>query len=146
MRGEDAIHNGHIDQGAYYIVHMSCNETPRGSWRAELTVGPADRIIVDGRSAVHAVQQLLAVLPAALAARLQQSQEHTMPTIQAFHPSGCAVFLQVPCLEEVDAAIADLLRRGYLLAAPGASSPGWAIAESRTDAAEEGIGRPRRQA
>ena len=56
--------------GSCVVVHVSRNERLRGSWRAELVFGPADHIIVDGRSATHAVQRLLAILPAALAARI----------------------------------------------------------------------------
>ena len=104
------------------VVQVCPNQTPQGSWQAELALGPADHIIVDGRSAAHAVQQLLAVLPVALAARPQHREGHMMLTIHALHPSGFAVFLQVPCLEEIDATVADLLRRGYRPAAPG---DGW---------------------
>lgn len=175
--------------GACYPVQVSCNAPPRGSWQAECALAPHDRIITDGRSAAHAVQHLLAVLPAALAARPPQREGYPMPTIQALHPSGFAVFLEVPSLEEMDATIADLVRRGSHPAAPGEgwqrtpdgrpicpkhrvpmqqhdphgdtwyahqvpdprtgvllscrgyagpSSPGWAVAEARADAAEAG--------
>lgn len=56
--------------GSRAVVYISRNETLRGSWQAELTLGPADHIIIDGRSATHAVQELLAILPATLAARI----------------------------------------------------------------------------
>jgi len=70
MRRDDTLHDRPIDYRPCYTVHVSCNVPPQGSWQAELAFGPADRIIVDGRSATHAVQQLLAILPAALAARI----------------------------------------------------------------------------
>lgn len=35
-----------------------------------------------------------------------------MPTLTALHPTGCAVRLEVASLDQVDAAITDLLRRG----------------------------------
>lgn len=110
-------------QGCHEVVQVSRNETPQGSWRADLALGPADRIIVDGRSAAHAVQQLLAVLPAALTARPQHEKGHAMPTIKAFHPSGFEVLVQVPSLEEMEATIADLLRRGYRPAVPDDGRP-----------------------
>ena len=65
-------------QDARAVVQVSRNETLRGSWQAELAFGPQDRIIVDGHSAAHAVQQLVAVLPAALAARPQYGTGHTI--------------------------------------------------------------------
>jgi hypothetical protein len=104
-------------------VEVRCNETPRHSWQAELTLSPADRIIIDGRTAAHAIERLLTVLPAALAARHPSDERPIMPSIKALHPSGFEIFLQVPSLEEIDATITDLLRRGYRPAGP--SRPSW---------------------
>ena len=75
MRRGDMVNDGRQSTygcvpGSRAVVHISRNETLRGSWQAELTLGPADHIIIDGRSATHAVQELLAILPAALAARI----------------------------------------------------------------------------
>ena len=104
-------------------VEVRCNETPRHSWQAELTLGPTDRIIIDGHTMAHAIERLLTVLPAALAARHPSDERPIMPSIKALHPSGFEIVLQVPSLEEIDATITDLLRRGYRPAGP--SHPGW---------------------
>ena len=121
-------------------VEVCCNETPRHSWQAKLTLGPADRIIIDGRSAAQAIERLLTVLPAALAARHLSEEGPIMPSIKALHPSGFEILLQVPSLEEIDATITDLLRRGYRPAGP--SSPGWGRAAPGLEAPEEAIARP----
>jgi hypothetical protein len=121
-------------------VEVRCNETPRHSWQAELTLGPTDRIIIDGRSAAHAIEQLLTVLPAALAARHLSEEGPIMLSIKALHPSGFEILLQVPSLEEIDATITDLLRRGYRPAGP--SSPDWVLATPRLEATEEATAAP----
>ena len=70
MPRNDTLHDRPTDYRPCYTVHVSCNVPPQGSWQAELAFGPADRIIVDGRSATHAVQQLLAIQAVALAAQI----------------------------------------------------------------------------
>src|SRR5262249_19877930 len=63
-------------------VKVRCNETPRHSWQAELTLGPTDRIIIDGHTVTHAIERLLTVLPAALAARHPSDERSIMPSIK----------------------------------------------------------------
>ena len=104
-------------------VEVRCNATPRHSWQAALTLGPTDRIIMDGQTAAHAIERLLTALPAALAARHPSEARPLLSRIKALHPSGFEILLQVPSLEEIDATITDLLRQGYRPAGP--SRPGW---------------------
>ncbi len=51
------------------LVQVSRNAFPRRSWQAACALGPMDWIIVDGPTAAQAMAHLLALLPAAMAAR-----------------------------------------------------------------------------